>query len=67
MFNWPMVTYVWVALLIVAHVLLTAWVLVGGWFDLLFLLRMLREERVDSTDDGRVDTKQPTAASGRKP
>jgi len=67
MFDWPTVTYVWVTLLIVAHVFLTVWVLVGGWFDLLYLLRMLSEERVDSTDDGRVDSSPPTVDSPRKP
>jgi hypothetical protein len=58
MFSWPFITYFWITLLIVVHVFVTVWVLIGGWFDLMFLLRELVKERVDATDDGRVSLGQ---------
>lgn len=37
-------------------------VIVGGLFDLRFLLAALRSEAVDPTDDGRVEEPPPAAA-----
>lgn len=56
MLDWPIVTYILLLVLIVTHVLFTFWVLLFGWFDLLFLLRELKRERVNLTDDGRVES-----------
>jgi hypothetical protein len=54
MFNWPTMTYLSVAILVATYVLFTIWVLIRGWFDLLFMLAELRREPVDLADDGRV-------------
>lgn len=55
MLSWPIATYVLLGVLIATHVVFTFWVLLFGWFDLLFLLRALKQARVNVTDDGRVD------------
>lgn len=47
-------TYLTVALLVATYVLFTIWVLIRGWFDLLYMLAELRREPVDLADDGRV-------------
>jgi len=57
MFSWPIATYILLLVLIVTHVLFTIWVLFFGWFDLLFLLRELKQENVNLADDGRVEVK----------
>ncbi len=57
MFSWPIATYVLILVLIITHVLFTFWVLLFGWFDLMFLLRELKQERVNLADDGRVEVK----------
>ena len=54
MFSWQVMTYVLAVLFIVTHVVFTAWVFVGGWFDLLHMFRVLSEEQVNPSDDGRV-------------
>jgi hypothetical protein len=55
MFNWPAMTYLSVALLVATYVLFTIWVLIRGWFDLMYMLAELRREPVDLSDDGRVN------------
>ena len=55
MFNWPAMTYLSVALLVATYVLFTIWVLIRGWFDLVYMLAELRREPVDPSDDGRVN------------
>lgn len=47
-------TYLSVAILVSTYLLFTIWVLIRGWFDLLFMLAELRREPVDLADDGRV-------------
>ena len=56
MFDLPKMTYLTVALLIIVYVLFTVWVLIRGWFDLVHMLKELRQEPIDLTDDGRVTT-----------
>jgi hypothetical protein len=36
------------------NVVVVIWVTIGGVFDLRYLFKVLREELVDDTDDGRV-------------
>jgi hypothetical protein len=55
MLSWPNATYLLLIILIVTHVVFTVWVLFFGWFDLMFLLRSLKQARVDVDDDGRVE------------
>ena len=55
MFSWQVMPYVLVAFFIVTHVVFTVWVFVGGWFDLLYMFRVLGEEQVNPNDDGRVN------------
>jgi hypothetical protein len=54
MFDWPTMTYLSVAVLVATYVLFTIWVLIRGWFDLVYMLAELRREPVDLADDGRV-------------
>lgn len=54
MFNWPVMTYLFVVLLVATYALFTIWVLIRGWFDLMYMLAELRSEQVDLSDDGRV-------------
>lgn len=44
--------FVWIN--VIATVLFTVVVIVGGCFDLRYLFRALKEELVDETDNGRV-------------
>lgn len=60
MFNWPSMTYLSVALLVATYVLFTIWVLIRGWFDLVYMLAELRREPVDLADDGRVNPASDT-------
>ena len=36
------------------NIVVVIWVTIGGCFDLKYLFKVLKEERVDDTDDGRV-------------
>jgi len=36
------------------NIVVVIWVTIGGIFDLRYLFRVLKEEKVDDTDDGRV-------------
>ena len=47
---------------VIATTAFTIVVIVGGFFDLRFLIKSLREETPDETDDGRVSvpSKDPT-------
>ena len=47
------------------NIVVVIWVTIGGCFDLKYLFKVLREERVDDTDDGRV-TENYTIEKGRK-
>ena len=51
-----------VAVSIVLNLGFTIVVIIGGIGDLRYLLRALDEERVDSTDDGRVNEDQARSA-----
>lgn len=53
--DWYTATYIWVSIAMIANVVFTIWVSIGGWFDLRAMFRDLREQRVDETDDGRVE------------
>ena len=52
--NWTSATIALTLLYIGGNVAFTIWVTIGGWFDLMKLLKDLKEEQVDVTDDGRV-------------
>ncbi|MCC7085073.1 MAG: hypothetical protein IT427_08705 [Pirellulales bacterium] len=54
MSSWITSTIVLTLLYIVGHVAFTVWVTIGGYFDLLKLLHDLKDESVDTTDNGRV-------------
>jgi hypothetical protein len=54
MSSWTTPTITLVLLYIACHVIFTIWVTIGGYFDLVKLLHDLKEEPVDTTDDGRV-------------
>ena len=55
MSNWSTATYIWVSVAMIANLLFSIWVTIGGWFDLRAMFRDLRKEQVDTTDDGRVE------------
>ena len=51
---------VWYWYLVITYCLNVAiviWVTVGGLFDLKYFFKVLKEEKVDDTDDGRVTEK----------
>lgn len=54
MSNWSIATYIWVSVAMIANLLFSVWVTIGGWFDLRALLRDLKSEQVDTSDDGRI-------------
>ena len=49
------VTYGVLIAVVTINVVLSACVVIGGWFDLRSLFRELSEEQADIADDGRVD------------
>ena len=53
---WSMFTFWYVAVNMVITVIFTVVVIVGGCGDLRFLMRSLKDECVDETDDGRVES-----------
>lgn len=53
---WEVSTYIYIAIALVANVVITVVTLIGGYFDVIYLFKMLRKEIVDITDDGRVVT-----------
>jgi hypothetical protein len=50
-------TYILVCVSGLAYIGFFIVVTIGGFFDLLYLLKSLKEEALDSDDDGRVATK----------
>ena len=36
------------------NIVVVIWVSIGGVFDLKYLFKVLKEEKIDDTDDGRV-------------
>ena len=36
------------------NIVVVIWVTIGGCFDLKYLFKVLKEEKIDDTDDGRV-------------
>ncbi len=36
------------------NIVVVIWVTIGGVFDLKYLFKVLKEEKIDDTDDGRV-------------
>jgi uncharacterized membrane protein len=36
------------------NIVVVIWVTIGGVFDLQYLFKVLKEEKIDDTDDGRV-------------
>ena len=36
------------------NIVVVIWVTIGGVFDLKYLFKVLKEEQIDDTDDGRV-------------
>ena len=36
------------------NIVVVVWVSIGGVFDLRYLFKVLKEEKIDDTDDGRV-------------
>ena len=53
---WSPAVFWYVLVSVFICLLFCAVVFIGGLFDLRFLLQSLDEERVDATDDGRVET-----------
>ena len=53
---WSVFTFWFVAVNMLFTIIFTIVVIVGGCGDLRFLMRALKEESVDDTDDGRVKT-----------
>lgn len=50
----------WYALInVIACLIFTVVVIIGGAGDLRYLFKSMREERIDDTDDGRVDSSEP--------
>jgi uncharacterized ion transporter superfamily protein YfcC len=54
MSGWEVSTYIYLFLMIAFNVVLTVIVSIGGFFDLGYLFKALKEEVVDETDDGRI-------------
>ena len=52
-------TYVLVALAGLAYLVFFTVITIGGFFDLVYLLKSIRREALDAEDDGRVT--RPTA------
>lgn len=52
--GWETSSYIYLVVMILFNILLTVIVSIGGYFDLKYLFKSLREEIVDETDDGRV-------------
>ncbi|MFI4911506.1 MAG: hypothetical protein ACIAQZ_07550 [Sedimentisphaeraceae bacterium JB056] len=52
--GWETSSYIYLVIMILFNILLTVIVSIGGYFDLKYLFKSLREEIVDETDDGRV-------------
>ena len=50
-------TYIVVSLFAFAYVIFFTVITIGGFFDLLYLIRGIRDEVVDPKDDGRAETK----------
>ena len=51
---WIYFTYVYVVLFILLFLVLTVIVVIGGYVDLKYLFKSLKEEIVDEADDGRI-------------
>jgi hypothetical protein len=49
-----LITYICIATSIIATVIFSIWVTIGGYFDLMSLFRDLKSERLNPDDDGRV-------------
>lgn len=58
-------TYVLVSFFAFAYVIFFVVITVGGFFDLLHLVRGLRTEVVDPADDGRAIPAAPEAGEGK--
>jgi hypothetical protein len=54
MSNWALVTYCFVSFATIAYVVFFIVITIGGFFDLMYLLKSLKTEIVDATDDGRA-------------
>ena len=62
---WSVFVYWFVVVNIVATVGFTVAVIVGGFFDLRYLFKALKEQPVDETDDGRVTNPSTDASPDR--
>ena len=51
---WSISLFVFLGLMIIVNVTLCFAFAVGGFYDIIYLLKSLKESVVDETDDGRV-------------
>jgi hypothetical protein len=54
MSNWAIGCYIYIGLFMLLNVGFTVAFTIGGLFDIIHMLRELREAEIDDTDDGRV-------------
>lgn len=52
--KWEISTCAYIAIALGTNVIITVVTLIGGYFDVIHLFKMLRKEIVDVIDDGRV-------------
>jgi hypothetical protein len=52
--GWEISSYIYLAAMLLFNIILTIVVSIGGYADLKYLFKSLREEVVDETDDGRI-------------
>lgn len=57
--GWEIASWIYFGALAVTNIIITFVTTIGGFFDLRYLFRSLKEERVDITDDGRVHNEAP--------
>lgn len=60
-------TYILVGLFALAYIIFFAVITIGGFFDLLHLIRGLRSESLDPEDDGRAVKSLPEQEGGDSP
>lgn len=65
LYVWSAATYWFIVINAIASAVFTLVVIVFGFADLRYLFRALREDAVDTTDDGRVV--RPSGESGGGP
>jgi hypothetical protein len=52
--NWMYATVGLTFIYIIGNFIFSIWITIGGWFDLVALLRDLKSEQIDQDDNGRV-------------